>query len=404
MTDRPLRVCFVIQKLLGLSGGAERILLQTATAMAARGMTVEVMIYDTARGTPQFDTTGVTVTNLLPPVLRRPSGARPDNSQTPKIVKGLPHSGVLGHLKWAATHGLFARRLKTALRKGRFDVVVGFLPPGITAAVRAGTALGVPVIASAHNVPQEDFGLDSPRWDQNPVYRRRARAALSDAAAITVLQDGFRDWFTPSEQARITVMPNPIGRLSPAPAIPVPRARRVLAVGRLAQVKRFDLLIAAWAAIRDDFPDWRVDIYGEGPQNDTLSVQIATAGLQDIVRLCGVTPDLGPQYDSASLLCHPASFEGFGLAVAESMAHGTPAMGFADCAGINRLVTSGVDGILLDPGQDRVMALAAGLRQALSQPAHLHALGQAATAITQAYSPDEIAAQWDSLIRSCAAR
>lgn len=404
MSKPALRVCFVIQKLFGLAGGAERIFLQTATAMAARGMDVEVIVYDTTNAPVQFDTAGLPVTNLIPAFAKALGPSRTGTNQTPRALKKLPNGGIMGHLKWSATHGLFAYRLKAALRERRPDVVVAFMPPAIAVAVRAGRDLGVPVIASTHNVPEEDFGAFSLRWDQNPVYRRRARAALSQAVGITVLQESFRDWFTPEERSRVTVMPNAIGRLSPRPPTPAPREKQVLAVGRLTGVKRLDLLVAAWARIEPEFPDWRVSIYGEGPDRPALTAQIAAAGLQDRITFCGLTTDLGPVYDSASLLCHPATFEGFGLAVAEAMAHGTPVMGFADCSGINRLVSDGVDGWLLDPGTDRVTALANGLKKALRDPASLRDRGAAAEEISQRYSPDTIAAKWETLIHKAASQ
>ncbi|OJI92452.1 glycosyltransferase involved in cell wall biosynthesis [Planktotalea frisia] len=402
MSTKRLRVCFVIQKLFGLSGGAERVFAQTVTAMAARGMDVEVLVYDTSTRALHFDLGDIAVTNVLPSVLRRRSKPGMASSQTPSIVKNLPYGNMFGSLKWAVTHGMFANRVKRTLHSNPPDVIVAFLPPAITAAVSAGQALGIPVIASTHNLPQEDFGLDSPRWDQNPVYRTRARRALANATSITVLQNEFCDWFSYEEQARITVMPNPVMRLSPVPD-PVPkREKLIVAVGRLTDVKRMDLLVGAWQQIHHEFPDWRLEIYGEGPRHDTLTALIAQAGLMGVVKLCGVTANLGAVYDRTSLLCHPAAFEGFGLAVAEAMAHGVPAMGFADCAGINHLISHGSNGFLLQPEHDRTAVLADGLKEALSQPAHLRTLGDASKDILQTYQPDKVASQWFALIQKTA--
>lgn len=398
MSGEPLRVCFVIQKLFDLTGGAERVFLQAATAMAKRGMAVEILTFDRAIGTPQFPTAGLPITNLMPALLQLPQRADAKPDRTPNAVKRIPHGGLLGHVKWAATHGLFALRLKAALRQRRPDAVVAFLPPAITAAVKAGQDLGLPVIASTHNVPEEDFGMDSPRWDQNPVYRRRARHALSQATAITVLQDSFLDWFTPAERARAVVLPNPITRLSPPLAPPPERDKQILSVGRLNPVKNHDLLIDAWAKLRGQFPDWRIDIYGEGPSRDALTALIMAANLQDVVTLHGNHPDLGPIYDKAALLCHPATFEGFGLAVGEAMAHGTPALGFADCPGIDQLITPDVDGWLLAPAPDRAAALADGLRNALMDQQALRRKGEAARAISTRFSPEAFATDWEALI------
>ena len=42
----------------------------------------------------------------------------------------------------------------------------------------------------------------------------------------------------------------------------------ILAVGRLAKVKNYDALLAAWAEIAPDHPDWKVVIYGVGPEKN----------------------------------------------------------------------------------------------------------------------------------------
>lgn len=402
MTQPPVHVCFVIQKLLGLSGGAERVLLQTAAAMAARGMTVELLIFDNGTEVPRYDTAGVKVTNVFPAFLHSLRSKNSGYNRSLQGLKKIRHGGIIGHAKWAVTHGLFAQRLTSALRKRQPDVIVGFLPPAITAAVCAGRKLGIPVIASTHNVPQEDFG-DSLRWDLNPVYRERARSAVQQAASITILQDEFREWFPAAIQDRIHVLANPVQRLSPRLSPAPPRDKLILAIGRLTDIKRFDLLIAAWGKIHARFPDWRIEIYGEGPQQPALATQISKLGLDQSLQLCGVTDALGPVYDRARLLCHPAVFEGFGLVVAESMAHGTPALAFSDCAGVNNLITHAVDGLLIAPQNDRVADLAIALSQALEQPADLAKLGAAAQAITTIYSAKKIAGQWDTLIRTTAA-
>ncbi|MBI1494711.1 glycosyltransferase [Halocynthiibacter styelae] len=397
MSSPRIRVTFVIQKLLGLTGGAERMFLQTAVSLAKLGMEIDLVIYDTSPAAPQFDTGGLTITNLCPIT----STPREGGNKTAGRLKRIPHSGPVGHLKWAMTHGMFERAVRKHLKRTTPDVVIAFLPPAITAAVRAVATLNIPVIASTHNVPEHDFGLDSPRWDQNPVYRTRARAALSGATKITVLLEDFKRWLTAEEQTRTTVMPNPVQRLSPSPVQPADRENIVLAVGRLTDIKRYHLLIGAWAQLHEDFPEWRVDIYGEGDLRADLSAQITAHGLGDVVRLCGVTSDIGAIYDRARLLCHPAAFEGFGLSVAEAMAHGIPAMGFADCAGINQLITSRHDGFLIDPAPTPQAALTASLHSALSDPAHLEKLGQRAQKIAQTYQAEKIAMKWETLVRDC---
>lgn len=400
MTAVPLRAVFVIQKLFGLTGGAERVFVETARGLAARGIDVKIMIFDNGHGVPAYDVANLNVINLFPRAGVRAPTTPASGNATPGFLKSIPHNApLLGHIKWQLTHGVFVNRLRRALAADQPDIVIAFLPPAIGAAVRAAKPLNIPVIASTHNVPERDFGA-SDRWDQNPVYRKRARAALHDAAAVTVLNDSFRSWFAPEAQDQIHVLPNAVQRVSPQPTTLPQREKMILGVGRLTAIKRYDLLLSAWVHLRSEFPDWRVKIYGEGPERQALSDQIKAAQLDDVVQLCGVTPDIGAVYDHASLLCHPSAFEGFGLSVAEAMAHGVPVIGFQECTGINQLLQTGQNGWLIDETDDPIATLTQTIRYAILNPQERLRLGAQATAISQIYSIDKNLDIWETLLRS----
>ena len=65
----------------------------------------------------------------------------------------------------------------------------------------------------------------------------------------------------------------------------------------------------------------------------------------------GHTDAIEAEYLAAALLAHPAEHEGWGLAVTEAMAAGVPAVGFADCPGVNQLIRDGVNGLLVRAGR-----------------------------------------------------
>ena len=412
----PVQVAFVIQKLVGLSGGAERIFIETAEAMADRGISTRLICFDADLTPPlAFGSGRLPITSVLPAWLRRrktraasTARHRPRHRGTTAlaeaILRAIPNVFPLTYLSWLLSHGLFQRGLKHELRRSPVDVVVAFLPPAITAAVRVGTALDIPVIASTHNVPERDFG-NSDRWDQNPLYRQRARQALSNAACVTVLQPEFRSWFPAEVQSRVLVIPNPVSRVC-APTKPAPvREKVVLGVGRLTSIKRWDLLVNGFALAAADLPDWSVRIFGSGPEAEVLGTRIAEWKLEDRIAILPPTPDIGAQYDRASLLVHPSEFEGFGLSVAEAMAHGLPVLAFADCPGVNRLVKDGISGLLLNRPTDSALAaqeLATALNQMLHSPTRRAEMGAAATEITTQFNRQSIHDKWAKTIRSLA--
>ncbi len=73
----------------------------------------------------------------------------------------------------------------------------------------------------------------------------------------------------------------------------------------------------------------------------------------------GAIRDISSEYASAQLYVISSLYESQGLATAEALARGLPAVGFADCPGTNTLIHPGCDGVLVSSDEDRARSLAA---------------------------------------------
>jgi glycosyltransferase involved in cell wall biosynthesis len=153
-----------------------------------------------------------------------------------------------------------------------------------------------------------------------PFYRRGLTVTPSDATRDELLELGF-------DPARVVAVPNgvdptfsPGGTKTASPSI--------IAVGRLAPVKRFGLLIDAAAEARRRIPGLRLSIVGEGPLRDELQHQIDRIGAADWIELLGwvAHPELLEHYRRAWLVVSGSLAEGWGLSLTEAAACGTPAV------------------------------------------------------------------------------
>ena len=98
---------------------------------------------------------------------------------------------------------------------------------------------------------------------------------------------------------------------------------------RLVHRTGVDKLLAAMAIIRPKIPDVWLAIAGRGHLQECLTQQVKDLGLENNVKFLGFLPDekLPVAYQAANLTVIPSqSFEGFGLAIVESLACGTPVM------------------------------------------------------------------------------
>ena len=124
----------------------------------------------------------------------------------------------------------------------------------------------------------------------------------------------------------------------------------IVAVGRLAPVKRFDLLMHDFAAVHAEIPAARFVVVGEGFLRSDLETLVATLGISHAVTFAGHVSDeeLVALYQSAWLVVSRSLREGWGMTLTEAAKCGTPSVA-TDIAGHRDSVRDGVSGVLVDP-------------------------------------------------------
>jgi glycosyltransferase involved in cell wall biosynthesis len=199
-----------------------------------------------------------------------------------------------------------------------------------------------------------------------PFYRRTEVVTPSDSTRDELLAIGF-------EPRRVTAVDNGVEPFF------TPGERRydvptIVATARLAPVKRFGMLIEAAAAARATIPDLQVRIIGEGPERAVLQDWIRRHDAASWVTLVGYVPhdQLAGEYRRAWIVASASIAEGWGLALTEAAACGTPAVA-TDIPGHRSSVIDGVTGLLAPPDQ-----LAARFVEVLGDPARRERLGAAA--------------------------
>ncbi|MFT5323127.1 MAG: glycosyltransferase involved in cell wall biosynthesis [Planctomycetaceae bacterium] len=95
--------------------------------------------------------------------------------------------------------------------------------------------------------------------------------------------------------------------------------RIAVAIGRLVDVKGFDILIRAWQG-----QNGHLLIVGDGPLEDKLRALIAQCGLTKNVSLLGFRSDIREILNAADVLVIPSRREGFGYVLAEALLAGCP--------------------------------------------------------------------------------
>ena len=156
----------------------------------------------------------------------------------------------------------------------------------------------------------------------------------------------------------------------------------IVAIGRLIVKKGFANLIRACALLVERGRSFRCEIFGEGPLENQLRVQIEQLGLQEFVRLPGPKPqhDLRARLADASVFVLPSVPEPEGgmdnlpTVIMEAMATGLPVVS-TRIGGIPEMVVENETGFLVQP--DDAVALAGAIEKLTNERSLGQRLGQA---------------------------
>ncbi len=212
------------------------------------------------------------------------------------------------------------------------------------------------VIISEHTTPDDYLAAA-----RRPALRRAAmRWLYPHADALAAPAEGLAErWLAVAgtDRPRPVTLPNPImtdAGLALAERVargegPARDPALVVAAGRVAPVKGFDLLLESFARALARRPELRLEIYGEGDARAALVAQAEALALGDRVRLRGYAVSLPEALAGAGLMVVPSRREGFGNVVVEALAVGTPVLA-PDCAGPAALLAEA-------PGAGRLVPL-----------------------------------------------
>jgi glycosyltransferase involved in cell wall biosynthesis len=283
--------------------------------------------------------------------------------------------------------------LRRVLREIRPDVSVGMM-----------STAGVLLVMAALRLPKCSTIISErtypPMMPLGPMWRRLRRWTYPLADKVIMLTTEGLAWLKEEiPRARGVVIPNAIPfplpmsepKLMPDSVIK-PGRRLLLAVGRLSEEKRFDLLLKVFSSLLPANPDWDLVILGEGPLRPVLESQVRALGLQGRVLLPGRVGNVGDWYLRADFYVMSSRFEGFPNTLGEAMAHGCAAVSFDCDTGPRDIIRHEVDGLLVPNGD--IGSLECALGRLMMDSATRQRLASRATEVRGRFSLEMIADSW----------
>lgn len=361
-----LRILLLVHSLR--RGGAERVVLELALGLQARGHAVLVL------------------------------GLLDANEYCEERYRRVPTASLLtaGSYHWPFSLPVLAGRLARQVVAFRPGVIQIHTPTAAIAAALART--GLPTVHVYHGYGDLTRPASFKAFVRRRLERWSAKTLRSQAVAVSpAMRGAIAKHLGCQEDAVLTVL-NGIDLERFTPAVREFVGAPVIAVvGTLCEVKRTDQALFAFQSLLRRWPGARLLIVGEGPLRPRLEALIDELSLRGAVHLLGRRSDVPEILAEAHLLWQLSQSEGLPLAVVEALACGVPVVG-TNVRGVRDVVEDGVTGFLVPLGETE--AVVDRSTQLLSQPKLCAAFSRAAEAAASRFSGEQMIENHERVLRA----
>lgn len=167
---------------------------------------------------------------------------------------------------------------------------------------------------------------------------------------LVLVSNSLKEFYTKElikSKCKVVYIPNVIDGI-PEKVAPL-EEKRLISVGRLSPEKGCMDLIKIYNILHKDYPDWRLEIIGDGVERERLAKYIKDHNLEESVTLHGFKDKefINEMLHKSSIFLLTSFTESFGIVLIEAMSHGVPCIAFNSAEGARELIQSGQNGYLI---------------------------------------------------------
>ena len=283
--------------------------------------------------------------------------------------------------------------IRKVCKDERPDVMVSFLfMPNFLATV-VGKLTGVPVIISERADP-----------NRHTVFAERLIYFFYRFANGAVFQtNGAKKCFPKMLQRKSTVIPNPVMLKDPSLfSVYEDAEKSIVFCGRFEVVqKRQDIALEAFKVVHDKHPEYVLDFYGDGPDENAMKAYAQRLGLSGCVNFHGVSSNVLQDMARSELFMMSSDYEGIPNVLLEALSIGMPCVS-TDCSpgGARMLIRDGDSGLIVPCGDAE--ALANAVCKMIEDRDFAISCGRNAVEVRERFSKQKILDAWESFMEKYA--
>lgn len=227
------------------------------------------------------------------------------------------------------------------------------------------------------------------------IYKEKKLINIYDEFLVLTEQDK-EQW----NNNKIKVIPNPLPFYSTE--VSSLKNKKIISIGRLEKQKGYDILIDAWNIISKKYPNWILEIYGEGSERENLQNKINKLGLEKSFLLKGIEKNIQNKYLESSIYVMSSRYEGMPMVLLEAMSCGLPVVSFDCPCGPKDIIKDNEDGFLVKFGN--IEQMAEKIEELILDEEKRKLLGKNARKSVQRFSKDKIMKKWIELFENMVRR
>lgn len=360
--EKEKTIAFYISSLT--AGGAERVISNLANESAARGY--EVFMLTDSMEDKEYHRLDERVKRIM----------------IPKPEKNGRAANAIGRVT----------KLRSVVKETHAAMLVSFIGKSNLRAVLATRFLRTGVVVSVRSAPAREY--------PTKLMRTLAKVLFGMAEGVVFQTEEARAFFSKRIRNKAAVLMNPLHPDFIRERYQGERRQEIVTVGRLHEVKNHEMLIAAFAALAEDYPALTLRIYGDGDRKEKLSAYIDELHMQGRVVLEGDQGGMAERIKASRIFVLTSNVEGMPNALLEAMALGLACVSTdCPCGGPRTVIRDGENGLLVPVGD--TAALERALRRILSDPELEERLGANAAAIQKDLAPERVNQMWMDYIERC---
>lgn len=176
-----------------------------------------------------------------------------------------------------------------------------------------------------------------------------------------------------------------------------PKRKAIVTMGRLVKQKNHDILIRAFAIVHKKYPDYVLEIYGQGSleDNERLLNVIKEEKIENVVKLMGAHQNVHDCIRDAEMFVLTSEHEGLSNALLEAWLMGIPCI-TSDWNGASEVITDHINGLIVKKRD--ISALASAMEYYIEHPEIAEEFTVKAKTFALKYDINCVMTQWEDFL------